>query len=166
MMSANYPKHIVAVSAYITNEKGEALLIKAHWRKDTWEPPGGQVEQGEALDKAIKREVFEETGIEIVLIGITGVYYNASSEILSVVFKGKCSNTVIRMQPEEIFDAKFIHLTVDNIEDYITRPHMISRTSDAMQAEHCIPYETWEVRPYNLLGRMEKVNLKSKSEHE
>lgn len=161
-MSANYPKHIVAVSAYITNPKGEALLIKALWRKDTWEAPGGQVEQGEALDIAVKREVYEETGIKIDVLGITGVYYNANSEILSVVFRAECLESEITIQPEEIFDAQFIQLTEDNIGDYITRPHMRSRTLDAMRAEHTVPYETWESRQYNLLGRMDTRKLSSK----
>lgn len=158
-MCDNYPRHIVAVSAYITNEAGEALLVKAYWRKDTWEPPGDQVEQGEALYEAVRREVLEETGIKIDVHGITGVYYSASSEILSVVFRATCSKSEIRMQPEEIFDAKFVALTEDNIKEYITRPNMISRTLDAMLAEFCIPYETWESRPYNLLGRIEKKKL-------
>ena len=29
----------------------EALVVKKHWRSDTWEAPGGQVEEGEPLDK-------------------------------------------------------------------------------------------------------------------
>ncbi|MGV3465371.1 MAG: NIPSNAP family protein, partial [Heyndrickxia sp.] len=47
--TGNYqdPKHIVSVSAYITNEKGEVLLVKNHHRSDTYEMPGGQVEEGE-----------------------------------------------------------------------------------------------------------------------
>ena len=44
----NTPKHIVAVSAVVVNDKDEMLLVKNHDRSDTWEPPGGQVEQGEA----------------------------------------------------------------------------------------------------------------------
>jgi hypothetical protein len=28
------PKHIIAVSAYVTNENGEALLVKTHWRSE------------------------------------------------------------------------------------------------------------------------------------
>ncbi|BAC13191.1 hypothetical protein [Oceanobacillus iheyensis HTE831] len=51
------PKHIIAVSANVTNEKGETLLVKTHWRSDTWETPGGQVEEGEPLDKAVEREI-------------------------------------------------------------------------------------------------------------
>jgi 8-oxo-dGTP diphosphatase len=43
------PKHIIAVSAFIENEKNEVLLVKVQWRKDTWEMPGGQVELGEPL---------------------------------------------------------------------------------------------------------------------
>ncbi|WP_404462636.1 NUDIX hydrolase [Sutcliffiella horikoshii] len=148
------PKHIIAVSAYVTNEKGEALLVKTHLRSDTWEAPGGQVEEGEPLDQAICREVLEETGIVISPIGITGVYYNATKHILSVTFKAKYIRGEIKIQPEEIKEAKFIKLTEGNIDNYITRPHMKSRTIDCMNAKNFIPYETWDVNPYNLVGRL------------
>jgi 8-oxo-dGTP diphosphatase len=45
-MKERPPKHIVAVSAYVVNDKDEVLLVKTHWREDTWESPGGQVEEG------------------------------------------------------------------------------------------------------------------------
>lgn len=60
-LEIEHPKHIIAVSAYVLNDKGEALLVKTHWRADTWEPPGGQVEEGKPLDAAVFREVLEET---------------------------------------------------------------------------------------------------------
>ncbi len=155
-MEDNHPKHIIVVSAYVTNDKGEALLVKTHWRSDTWEAPGGQVEEGEPLDKAVSREILEETGIVVRPLGITGVYYNATKHLLSVVFKAEYVSGHIIIQPEEIKEAKFVKLTLSNIDNYITRPHMKSRTIDAMQAKHFIPYETWEVSPYNLLGRLEE----------
>ncbi|WP_342599376.1 NUDIX hydrolase [Psychrobacillus sp. FSL H8-0483] len=154
-MINEYPKHIIAVSAYVTNEKGEALLVQTHWRSDTWEPPGGQVEMGEPLDQAVCREVLEETGINVRPLGITGVYYNATKHILSVVFKAEYISGTLKVQPEEIKEAQFIKLTVDNIDQFITRPNMKSRTLDAMRSENFIPYETWETTPYNLLGRLE-----------
>ncbi len=40
----------VSVYAYVTNHQGQVLLVKTHYRSDTWELPGGQVEEGEALD--------------------------------------------------------------------------------------------------------------------
>ena len=155
-MGHEHPKHIIAVSAYVTNEKGEALLVKTHWRSDTWEAPGGQVEEGEPLDKAVCREIFEETGIVVKPIGITGVYYNATINLLSVVFKAEYVSGEIIIQPEEIQEAKFVKLTEQNIQEYITRPHMRSRTLDAMKAKNFVPYETWEVKPYNLLGRLDE----------
>lgn len=154
-MENNHPKHIIAVSAYVTNDNGEALLVKTHWRSDTWEAPGGQVEEGEPLDKAVSREVLEETGILVRPLGITGVYYNSTKHLLSVVFKAEYVSGNIIIQPEEIKEAKFVKLTSSNIDDYITRPHMKSRTIDAMEVKHFIPYETWEVSPYNLLGRLD-----------
>lgn len=155
-MGNNYPKHIVAVSAYITNENNEILLVKTHWRADTWELPGGQVEEGEPLDKAVCRETLEETGIIIKPTGITGIYYNASSEILSVVFKAEYISGKLKIQLEEIKEAKFIAQNKTTINSYITRPHMRSRTIDAMNSTSFVPYETWETSPYKLLGRMEK----------
>ncbi|MGM0940801.1 MAG: NUDIX hydrolase [Bacillota bacterium] len=151
----NYPRHILAVSAHITNENDETLLVKTHWRSDTWEPPGGQVEEGESLKKAVCREVLEETNIVIKPIGITGVYYNASSEILSVVFKAKYVSGKLEIQPEEIKEAKFINLNEDNIGTYITRPHMKSRTIDAIKSKAFVPYETWETKPYSLLDKLD-----------
>lgn len=130
------------------------LLAKVHWRADTWELPGGQVEEGEALDQAVCREMLEETGLTVKPIGITGVYYNASMHILSIVFKVAYVSGEIKIQPEEIQEAKFVALNEENINEYITRPHMKSRTLDAMRATHFIPYETWEVQPYNLIGRL------------
>ncbi|MES1050985.1 NUDIX hydrolase [Bacillus thuringiensis] len=153
-MEHKTPKHIVAVAGYLTNEKNEVLLTKVYWRADTWELPGGQVEEGEALDQAVCREIKEETGLTVKPIGITGVYYNTSMHILAVVFKVAYISGEIKTQPEEIQEAKFVDLNEENIDEYITRPHMKSRTLDAMRATHFIPYETWEVQPYNLIGRL------------
>ena len=153
-MEHKTPKHIVAVAGYLINEENEVLLVKVHWRADKWELPGGQVEEGEALDQAVCREIKEETGLTVKPIGITGVYYNASMHILGIVFKVAYVSGEIKIQPEEIQEAKFVALNEENINEYITRPHMKSRTLDAMRATHFIPYETWEVQPYNLIGRL------------
>ncbi|PED07560.1 NUDIX hydrolase [Bacillus pseudomycoides] len=153
-MEYTTPKHIVAVSACITNENNEILLVKVQWRADTWEMPGGQVEEGEPLDQAVCREVLEETGLLVKPVGITGLYYNASKHILAVVFKVEYVSGEIKVPPEEIKKAKFIALNEENIDEYITRPHMKSRILDAITAKNFIPYETWKVDPYDLIGRL------------
>lgn len=59
----------VAVGAMMFNEKGELFLSKrsqlAKNERGCWGIPGGTVEFGETLQKAIKREIREEFGIDI-----------------------------------------------------------------------------------------------------
>ena len=149
------PKHIVAVSALVYDAQGDVLCVKTHWRSDTWELPGGQVEEGEPLDEAVRREVLEETGITIRPQRVTGIYYNVSMTVLSVVFIGQYVGGTIGIQPEEIQEARFIRLTEQNIGEYIVRPHFLSRTRDALQNKNSLPYETWKVNPYQRVSRLE-----------
>lgn len=65
---------ITGVQALIFNKtKNKALLIK---RGDfpVWTLPGGRIERGESLSKAIKREVYEETGLRVKYLNQIGVY--------------------------------------------------------------------------------------------
>lgn len=55
------PTHILAVGGVVRNQNNEILLVKHH--RDGWVFPGGQVEVGENLAEALKREILEETGI-------------------------------------------------------------------------------------------------------
>jgi len=70
----NYPVHIVAVGGLIENAEGKILMVKSPDRG--WELPGGQVEGGETLTEALKREVKEETGIDIEVLNLTAVHSN------------------------------------------------------------------------------------------
>jgi 8-oxo-dGTP diphosphatase len=74
MTNQNYPVHIVAVAAFVTNSQGRVLMIKSP-RRD-WEFPGGQVEESETLTHALEREVFEETGMIIQPVSLVGIYSN------------------------------------------------------------------------------------------
>ncbi|MCM1334240.1 MAG: NUDIX domain-containing protein [Bacteroides sp.] len=56
------PTHIAAVGGIVVNEADEILLVKHNYAG--WSFPGGQVEVGENLIDALRREILEETGIE------------------------------------------------------------------------------------------------------
>ena len=63
-MNTASPKHSVSVAAVITDDHGRALLIQ---RADNghWEPPGGVLELGETIEDGLRREVREETGLDV-----------------------------------------------------------------------------------------------------
>lgn len=50
-----------------------ALLLHHHAKLRRWLPPGGHVEPNELPDEAAVREVFEETGVRVELIGETAI---------------------------------------------------------------------------------------------
>jgi 8-oxo-dGTP diphosphatase len=74
-MENKYPTHIVAAGAFVTNAKGQVLMIQSP-RYGDWEFPGGQVEESETLPQAVEREVLEETGIVVRLKSLVGIYSN------------------------------------------------------------------------------------------
>jgi 8-oxo-dGTP diphosphatase len=53
----------------------EVLLVRRGQEpaRDSWSLPGGLVELGETLEAAIRRELAEETGITVTLLGISAV---------------------------------------------------------------------------------------------
>ena len=65
------------VDAVIFDEKKErVVLIKRRWPpfKGQWALPGGYIEKGESPEKAVGREVEEETGLKLKVEGTVGVY--------------------------------------------------------------------------------------------
>src|ERR1700686_678684 len=75
-MMANPPlRPIAAVGAVVWNEAGEVLLIRRGKppREGSWSIPGGKVEWGESLTDALIREVLEETGIRVEILGLIEV---------------------------------------------------------------------------------------------
>jgi 8-oxo-dGTP diphosphatase len=69
----------LAVRAVIRDEQGRCLLLRrsnvCKAFVGTWEWPGGKADPGETFDVAVRREVREETGLEIELTGVAGAFH-------------------------------------------------------------------------------------------
>jgi 8-oxo-dGTP diphosphatase len=87
-MNTHPARHSVSVAGIITDDHGRALLIQ---RADNhrWEPPGGVLELGETITDGLRREVREETGLDVEPVTLTGVYKNMNRGIIALVFRCK-----------------------------------------------------------------------------
>src|SRR5688572_9166904 len=66
-----HPTFTVSAAGIITNERGEVLLLDHILRPVSgWGIPGGFMEPGEQPDVALRREIREETGLELTDIAI------------------------------------------------------------------------------------------------
>lgn len=79
-------KHSVSVAGIVIRDDGKILAIQ---RRDNgrWEPPGGVLELGETFEAGVCREVREETGVDVEVGRLTGVYKNIPSGIVALVFR-------------------------------------------------------------------------------
>jgi mutator protein MutT len=75
-MPRRYPKRPILGVGAIIEEGGSVLLVKRGREplRGQWSLPGGVVEAGETLAEAARREVLEETGLEIEPLRVVEVF--------------------------------------------------------------------------------------------
>jgi ADP-ribose pyrophosphatase YjhB (NUDIX family) len=66
---------VPSVTAIVTDSGGRLLLVHKT-DNDLWALPGGGMDLGESIKDAVVREVREETGLEIDVSGLVGIYTN------------------------------------------------------------------------------------------
>ncbi len=64
---------VPAVTAVVADTDDQVLLIH-RTDNDRWALPGGGIELGESASDALVREIREETGIDVEVTGIVGIY--------------------------------------------------------------------------------------------
>lgn len=94
---ASIPFPLVAVDCIVTNPSGEVLLVERGNPPPGWALPGGFVELGETIEEAVRRELREETGLELNELRQFHVYSDPTRDprhhMISVVFTARSSGT-------------------------------------------------------------------------
>lgn len=101
---------VPSVNVVVENNKGEILMIR---RTDNgnWALPGGAIDLGESVAQAAIRETKEETGIDVEITGLTGIYsdpkhvihYTRNHEVrqeFSIVLRGRAVGGELRKSKE------------------------------------------------------------------
>lgn len=139
---ANAPKAnsiVPAVTVVVENDSGEVLMIE---RTDNglWALPGGAQDIGESVTEAARREVAEETGIEIEITGLSGIHSDPRHVItydngevrqeFSVCFLAKMTGGELRTSSESR-QARWI--SVSQLDDLHMHPSMRLRVTHGLQ---------------------------------
>jgi ADP-ribose pyrophosphatase YjhB (NUDIX family) len=104
--------------ACITNKEGQILLQKRSKEVEAWGLPGGAVEIGESIEEAMLREVKEETGLDVIVEHLIGVYskyfaaYQNGDEAQTICYLFKCTvaDGELAIDNEETFELRFFNM--------------------------------------------------------
>lgn len=127
------PTHIIAGAGVVLNDKDEVLMVKTY--NSGWVFPGGQVEVGENVIDAVKREIMEEAGVEVevgevfCIASNTGKYpgYNGVKEIPTKImldFICKAKSGAPRPSDENS-ESKYV--PKDKVLEFIKAPAIVER---------------------------------------
>jgi ADP-ribose pyrophosphatase YjhB (NUDIX family) len=99
----------VSVMAWIENQFGDVLLLKQNRGNKLWTLPGGKVRQRESLREALKREVEEETGLQIQFIALAGLFDRPQKAVITFLYTARIKgrSDIITPKRTEIDSAKF-----------------------------------------------------------
>lgn len=130
-MNSQDTRHSVSVAGVIVDDHGRALLIQ---RRDNhhWEPPGGVLEPSETIHDGLRREVREETGLDVEPVTLTGVYKNMTRAIVALVFRCKITRGDLATT-DEVSD--FLWATGADVPELTDEAYAV-RVLDALDTDH------------------------------
>ena len=89
MEQLTYPyvkhNHLTSAAGLVERDDGAILLVLSPRRG--WEFPGGLIEPGENIEDALRREIHEESGVDVEITGFVGVSKNVVRNIVNMDFR-------------------------------------------------------------------------------
>lgn len=148
--------------------EGDTILLTLREDFEVWCMPGGGVNEGESLADAARREVREETGLEIELLRLVGAYSRLGwFPLHTLLFTARVTGRALEPQPGEVLEARFFpldalpeHMLVGQqhrIQDVVSGISGLVKTEDvtASEAVGLTRAEFYDARDRSRLARRE-----------
>ena len=103
----------------IIKNNNEILLLKRTYGKKAWTLPGGGISKNETPEDAVRRELKEEVGINLINITQHGSFQHEGKDIkdLVYVFSADVQNNTLNINNYEIQEAKWFN--IEELKDKI-----------------------------------------------
>jgi 8-oxo-dGTP diphosphatase len=95
------PTKEVSVMAWIEDPDQNVLLVRQSAGLKFWTLPGGKVKRGEALIKALKREVYEETGLRVRIGSLLGVLDRRDKDAITLLFAAVATSGSLKVKRKQ-----------------------------------------------------------------
>jgi 8-oxo-dGTP diphosphatase len=112
---------------------GKILLVNSPWRG--WEYPGGLIEPGESFEAALKREILEESGVEIEITGFVGICKNVARDIVNIDFTARYTGGELTTSEESTEVGWF---TPEKAMEIITFPLTKKRLANMLSGDKTV----------------------------
>jgi nucleoside triphosphatase len=105
------------VGGLIVNEEGKLLLAKSHKWNGKYTLPGGHIELGETMEQAVKREVKEETGLDVEVVQFllhqeaiySNEFYKEKHYIFFDFYCKTLGRPVVKLDKDELQDHIWVY---------------------------------------------------------
>jgi 8-oxo-dGTP diphosphatase len=129
---------VLVVSVSIIKDE-EVLMIKENKPNviNKWNFPSGRIEMGEDIPYAARREVKEETGLDVELTYTTGIYNFISSsqdQVIMLHFIGQVTGGSIYLEEDEIIDSAWVKVSdlVKSNDDELRNPSVLKQIANCL----------------------------------
>ena len=120
------PRFVVVALVFIS-QSDSILLVKQNYGEQYWSLPGGVMEPGESIDQTAIREVKEETGLDVRLKRVVGLYSKSDEGTLAVAFEGEIIGGDLQQATAETSECRYFPF------DHLPQPargHLRERIED------------------------------------
>ncbi|NNE74395.1 MAG: NUDIX hydrolase [Acidimicrobiales bacterium] len=142
VVGAFMPSYVLAASCVIEGPDGRILVARSAYRR-TWVFPGGLLDRNETPDDCVRREVFEEVGLDVKLDSRTITLIDPESRRIDFLYAGRVTDATVTLDPAEMSDYEWVRR--EDMDDFVERHvTMIDRKLELLDSGVSMAVVSWD----------------------